>query len=139
MIQTLSLLVAKIESNNQPQALRFEPKFATSQIARDRCISAHKPAYMNNSTAEMICRTSWGLFQIMGENLYTVCGLGSPISHFMIDRDVQERAFFAFVRARGINYSIDELRTDEAKRINFARRYNGSSAYVANIKRELGI
>lgn len=139
MNMTLSQLVARIESNNQPQALRFEPKFATSQIARDRCISAHKPAYMNNSTAEMICRTSWGLFQIMGENLYTVCGLGSPISHFMIDRDTQERAFYAFVRARGINYSIEELRAEETKRVNFARKYNGSSAYVANIKRELGI
>lgn len=135
---TTSQLIARIESNNIPHALRFEPNFKPSQRAVDLCIAAHKPAYMNRATAEMICRTSWGLYQIMGENIYAMCGVSIPISRFMIDIETQERAFYAFLRNRQINFLPEELRTDENKRILFARRYNGSSAYAAKIKQVIG-
>lgn len=137
MTTTISQLVAQIESANIPYLIRFEPGFKPSQQAINNCIAAHKPGFMNRATAEMICCSSWGAFQIMGENLYTICEMQAPISHFLIDTDRQERAFFTFIRKRNIAYSVEQLRTDESLRVRFARVYNGSAAYAAKIKEAL--
>lgn len=132
MNTTLSQLIAQIESGNVPWAVRLEPAFKPSAPAINNCIAAHKPAYMNRATAEMICRCSWGTFQIMGENLYTICKVRVPVAHFMADDDAQLQAFHAHNKAKGIEYDLADMR-DEAKRVHFARRYNGSAAYAAKI------
>lgn len=137
MTATISQLVAQIESAGVPYLMRFEPKFSPSQQAINNCIAAHKPGFMNRATAEMICRTSWGLYQIMGENLYTICDVKRPISHYLIDTAMQEAAFITFLRKRNIAYSVEQLRTDESLRVRFAKVYNGSAAYAAKIKEAL--
>lgn len=132
MSRTLSQLIAQIESGDVPWAVRIEPAFKPSVQAINNCIAAHKPAYMNRGTAEMICRSSWGRYQIMGENLYTICKVRMPVAHFVADDDAQLQAFHAHNKAKGIDYDLADMR-DEAKRVHFARRYNGSAAYAKKI------
>lgn len=134
MITTLSQLVAQIESGNCAWAIRIEPGFKPSQLAIDNCIKAHKPAYMNRATAEMICRSSWGTYQIMGENLYTICKVNTPVAHFMASDVLQLKAFWSHNVAKKIDFTLDEIKRDESKRLLFARRYNGSATYAAKLQ-----
>jgi len=113
--------------------MRFEPNFKPSQLAIDNCIKAHKPAYMNRSTAEMICKTSWGTYQIMGENVFTICKHQFSIAEFLKFPDVQEMAYHAHNRAKGIDFTLAEVKGDVDKRNLFARRYNGSVKYAATL------
>lgn len=138
MISTISELVAKVESNGIPYAMRFEPKFTVSPQAVNNCIRAYKPLQISRATAEMICRTSWGKFQIMGENLYTVCAFASDVNHFMNSDADQEFCFQRFIEKRGINFTLEDIRQDAGKMSMFARRYNGSSEYAVTLKRAMG-
>lgn len=131
MSKTISQLVAQVESGNVPWAMRFEPAFKPSEQAINNCIKAHKPAYMNRTTAENICKTSFGAYQIMGENIYTVCKYGESIAQFLSSKFDQHTAFTRFIEARGINFSTEEILRDVDKRNLFARRYNGSTGYGA--------
>lgn len=134
---TLSQLVARVESNNCPQAVRHEPGFGkyVTATAIGNCIAAFKVqgAYMNKNTAREICKMSFGLYQIMGENLYTVCNIGMTVFDFVMNEDAQLVAFQKYCFSRKILYSLDEILHDKTKRENFALRYNGSRAYAETI------
>lgn len=138
MISIISELVAKVESNGIPYAMRFEPKFTVSPQAVNNCIRAYKPLQISRATAEMICLTSWGKFQIMGENLYTICGLQGDVNAFMSNEELQEACFQTFIEKRGINFTLEDIRQDAGKMNLFARRYNGSSEYAVTLKRAMG-
>jgi len=133
MKKLISQVVAQIESGNVPWVMRFEPAFKTSAEAKNKCIAAHKPGYMNQTTADSICRTSYGLYQIMGENIYTVCGFTGTIAQFLNDAHAQEACFYRFIERRGINFTVEEILRDVEKRNLFARRYNGSTAYAVKL------
>lgn len=134
MTMTTSELIAKIESGQCDHAMRFEPGFKPSQRAMENIKKAHAPAFMNFTTASTIAQISWGRFQIMGENIYTVCGYHGTIFDFINDSNAQEKAFNKFCAERGIVFSTEELKDSEDKRRLFARRYNGSYAYADKIK-----
>lgn len=138
-MKTISELIAKVESNGVQWAMRYEAHFKPSVAAINNCIAAHRPAFMSRSTAEMICKTSWGKFQIMGENLYTICGLKCDVNSYMCDADLQEETFFRFLEKRDINYSVEQLLADAGKMSKFARRYNGSTSYVKTLRIALGV
>lgn len=137
MSTTLSQLVAQVESGNCPQAVRHEPgftKYVTDRAVKN-CIAAakEKGAYMNRATAIELCKMSFGSYQIMGENLYTVCDIQMTVFDFVNDEDAQLRAFLRYCFSRKILYSLEEILTDKTKRENFALRYNGSRAYAATL------
>lgn len=137
MITTLSQLVAKVESANCAHALRHEPgftKYVTPQGIAN-CIAGHRPAYMNRTTAEMICKTSFGTYQIMGENIYTVCGFKRSIAEFFDSDAIQLACFQAFIKGRGINYTLEQIKESRELRERFARRYNGSVAYAETLRK----
>lgn len=136
---TISELIAKVESNNVQWAMRYEAHFKPSVAAINNCIAAHRPAFMSRSTAEMICKTSWGKYQIMGENLYTICGLKDSVNLYMSDADLQEETFFRFLEKRDINYTVEQILEDAGKMSKFARRYNGSTTYVKTLHIALGV
>lgn len=138
MIKTTSQLVAQIESGGIPYAMRYEAKFTPSPDAINKCIMSHKPAFMSRPTAEVICKTSWGVYQIMGENLYTICGLRTNLNVFINNTDLQEEMFQRFLEFRDINYTLADLQHDAGKLSKFARRYNGSSDYALKIKQTMG-
>ena len=131
MTITLSRLVAQVESDNQPQATRYEPGFAkyVTQRSIDAIKRAYKPAYMNDTTAKTLLMFSWGRHQIMGENLY-VLGLQVPLHVYQADDAQQESMFRAYCDSRNIAFSIFDLIGDENKRKTFARKYNGSELYA---------
>ena len=138
MITTISELGAKVESNGIPYAMPFEPKFTVSPQAVNNCIRAFKPLQISRATAEMICRTSWGRYQIMGENLYTICGLQCNVNEFMNSDLLQLDCFHTFIDKRGIYFTLEDIRQDPGKMNLFARRYNGSSEYAVTLKRAMG-
>ena len=133
MKKSISQLVAQVESNNVPWVMRYEPHFKPSAVAINNCIRAHAPGYMNRTTAEMICKTSWGLFQIMGENLYTVCKYQGSVSNLCTDELLQETLFQAFIKARKIDFTSTEIMGDIQKLHLFSKRYNGSLLYAEKL------
>lgn len=135
--EKLAKAVSRVESSGFPYAVRFESgmfanKVGNASPAEFACMRWNK---CNVITARMLCCTSWGLFQIMGFNLYDTLKLEVPIGSFLFDPETQERAFEDFVKLggfdpRNFDPSDDNLRT-------FARYYNGPGAvddYSAELK-----
>ena len=135
---TLFQLIAEIESGKCPYALRYEPLFEPSAFAVAKIKRAHRPAYMSDATARMVAQTSWGSVQIMGENIWTICEFDGTYQEFVNSYEAQERCFRNFLTARGIDYSVNELKQDPEKRARFARRYNGSTEYAKKIMNIIG-
>lgn len=130
MITTLSQLIAQVESANSIQALRFEPAFHPTTKNITACIAAHKPfGGMSYVTAEGLLAHSFGLYQIMGENIYDL-GYSGTILDWWNSADKQLDTFTKFCTNKGINYSLGEIVNDATKRLNFAKKYNGSAMYA---------
>lgn len=132
MTLTISKLVSQIESNNVPYAMRFEPGWRHDNNIITMVRQAHAPAYMNTTTAKTIMATSYGLYQIMGENIYRL-GYKKPINEFMNSPNDQLDIFNKFLSWRGIDYTVNEIFTNREKMEKFARRYNGSLAYIQTL------
>lgn len=132
MTLTISKLVSQIESNNVPYAMRFEPGWRHDSNIISAVRQAHAPAYMNTTTAKNIMSTSYGLYQIMGENIYRL-GYKKPINEFMNNPSEQLDIFNKFLVWRGINYTVEEIFSDRAKMEKFAKRYNGSLSYIQTL------
>lgn len=131
---TISRLVKQVESGNQIQAMRFEPGWKHDTNILPWIVQAHRPAYMNNTTARTIAATSWGLYQIMGENIYRL-GYRLPIMDYMHDEKAQDDMFRKFLIWRGIDYAVEEIMADADKMYKFARRYNGNAnEYAARLR-----
>lgn len=126
MITTLSQLIAQTESAGKISALRFEPKFKPSQTNVLKCAGFNK---VSVQTAEVICASSWGLYQLMGENLYSF-GYQGTILDFWKNPDLQLDYFNLHNKLRYIDFTLDEVITDPVKRTKFATRYNGSAMYA---------
>ena len=124
----LSDIIKQIESSNNPQAVRFEPLFyenlktKTNDHAILKIKEIHKCSYY---TALMIASTSWGLFQIMGYNLYFYGLTEKTVFDFLFDEAEQEEAFEKFIQIKKINFTVDELKQDIEKVRKFAKYYNG--------------
>lgn len=129
---TISRLVASAESNHVKHAMRFEPAWRHDNNITSLVRQAHAPAYMNSTTAKTIMATSYGLYQIMGENIYRL-GYKKPINEFMNNPEDQLDIFNKFLVWRGINYSVEEIFSDRTKMEKFAKRYNGSLSYVQTL------
>lgn len=133
MISTTSQLIALVESNNQPGALRFEPlwKYATDELCK-QCIRSH-PAFMNMTTARALCMFSYGKYQIMGSVLYEL-GYKGTLIDFQNSTTLQDAWFETFVNKRGIACELSDLAKYPQVRTTFARRYNGDAVgYAAKL------
>lgn len=124
MITNISQLIAQVESNGNINALRFEPAYHPDPRAFLPARTA-LPG-MSFQTYETILATSWGLYQIMGDNLYLL-GLKVPILEYWKDPDLQAVYFNRFCVGRNISYSLDEVLNDDKKRQDFAHHYNGNT------------
>jgi hypothetical protein len=139
---TLGTIIAWIESNDDTQALRFEPTvyqrihadlFADKIIANIRRI--HQCTY---ETAAVIYSTSYGKYQIMGNALYDPSFLNMPITFFdFVNKlSAQDTAFTRFVESHKIDFTPQQLlNVNNAQ--TFAIHYNGSPSYANNIKASL--
>lgn len=139
MVSTLSLatIIARVESSNNPSALRFEwLTFSGRMIANSASIEILKNIAKINDcsadTAKMIYSTSWGFFQIMGFALYGDLGYEQPVATYFEDHDAQYAMFAKFVQARNINYGVNELAASRLTRVKFGTVYNGDGEDYAN-------
>jgi L-lactate utilization protein LutB len=131
-INTLADLIALVESNGNPHAMRYEPKYNFNLKAADDLRSILKCSV---STATTICKTSWGKFQIMGDHLakwgylggYAKMWPGAFTSH----DDAQNRAFQEYCIKSRCNYTLEEVISSREKRADFAKKYNGPGNVVA--------
>lgn len=131
MIATLSELIARVESNNDSRALRYEPNYTPDT----RAFSILKTfnGSWSQSTMRICLASSWGKYQIMGDNLY-LQGLEMSLQAFWGSDVEQDAAFQRFIEARGIDFTLSQvIGTDDQYRLKFARRYNGSLGYADRI------
>lgn len=143
-MENLSLadIVSFIESRGRLSAIRFEPtvynKFVdpknvpkAAALIVARIVKANN---CSNSTAAMIYSSSFGKYQVMGFNIYADDDFTMPVGEFLGCQSAQDARFTAFLKRNGLgNYTGTQLAHDQAARLNFAIKYNGSIAYVNNI------
>ena len=124
----LSDVVAQVESNNNPLAMRFEEAAykANSPTAASH-LAIHRYAtggYVSLYTAHMIAYTSWGKYQIMGYNLYGKCGWQHPLADFLITDDAQIAMFRRFIAPKFSDVPFPTMAEHEL--LAFAKMYNGN-------------
>lgn len=140
-MQALSDVIATIESENNPFAVRYEPH----HIPRNFFVQSMQkacggPAACSAETARMFCMCSFGLYQIMGDGLIDLGLSVSPII-FMQSRQMQDAFFNEFCKKKGILYSVEQLK-DDATRYRFATYYNGPGnpkAYADRMAQMMGV
>lgn len=122
-INTLSDLVAQAESSCNPYCLRFEPGWVPNPAVVETISKLNR---CNLSTARIIAATSYGLYQIMGQNLYEL-GLLLPIGHFFGERWTQTKYFQKFITSRKIDITLEKFIQDKEAALNFCHHYNGNA------------
>ncbi len=139
---TLGMIIARIESHNNPQAMRFEPDMYARilpNVFTDPIIAHIKNIHdCSFHTATVIYSTSYGLYQIMGFNLFDPKGFNftSSLIDFCDNPIKQDAAFAHFVIEKKINFLPTEL-CDDANRQKFALAYNGNPLYAISITESL--
>ena len=140
----ISDITSLIESSHNPDAIRFEPSVydhltkgpglnnpAKKEIV-ETIIKVHGCSL---ETACMIFSTSFGLFQIMGENIYSVCDYKRSIGWFFSDNEAQEECFLAFLKSIGFPDGPDF--DDSNNLAKYALHYNGPGDIQAYCKKLL--
>ena len=135
--RALQDVIARIESSGNPFALRFEPAVYAGDVAPSvaaRIATLHGADY---ETGRVIAATSWGLFQIMGFNLWAgPHAYTGTLYEFCADTIAQRLAFETFLADRGMNFTLAELLGNANKLIAFAAAYNGDGIRYARAMRE---
>ncbi len=138
----LAAIIRNVESGCHLYAIRYEPGiFASLAQAESNAPLIQKIAGINAcdiKTAKIIFSTSYGLWQEMGFNIYSL-GYDLPILQFWQSQTDQRAIYDAFIIKNGVNFSWREMVADQMKMEEFARVYNGPGAvseYIAAMHRE---
>lgn len=134
---SLSDVIAWIESRGNPRAIRFEP-LVFSRLTTGAMTPAHaaivarivKIHACSIPTAQVIYSTSWGLYQLMGFNLYaddSVNCTAMNVVSFCETPLEQTRVFNEFVSREAIDYTPQHLAQEFVWRERFAAIYNGDT------------
>lgn len=154
MTITVAQVVAHVESGSALRAVRYEPAFERKlrvQVETDPSVAeafrrmrayfcrTNEVSYISEATAYMLCATSWGKYQILGWNLWTVPLLDVPLSAWLEDEGAQEVSMDAWDAVRlhvGVRRLFDSLSDAELQKL--ALRHNGNLNYVTKLKRAYG-
>ena len=130
----LARIIRQVESSNKISALRFEPVvFSGLSMSDSEKNLISRIAAVNTcsfNTARVIFSSSYGLYQIMGFNIYSL-GYTDTIWEFWHSESDQNQCFAEFLIRNRINLTWAELKQDRAKLLAFARVYNGPGDQVA--------
>lgn len=132
---TLAQLIAKCESNNDQFAVRFE------RLYHPKSDNVSKLAHQSRitfTTAEILCSMSFGYYQIMGDNLVSL-GLEGSIIEYCASPQLQDVFFNRYCTQNHCVYSLEEILTDQTKREDFAKKYNGPGNITAYSQRLLAM
>ncbi|MGC9115968.1 MAG: hypothetical protein ACP5HH_08285 [Fervidicoccaceae archaeon] len=136
---TLKEVIAYVESNNNPFALRYEESyFIKAEKKGNEKILNLIQAFnrCSKDTAKVIFATSFGLYQILGVNLYSICELKYSIGEFLCYKDLQDTAFFTFCKRRDIDIEKveNELRLISEKTKELERLKTNELDYFEKVK-----
>jgi len=138
--QALACVIKSIESGGNPHRPRFEYHAFMAwpwTPAYDRILEKHQ---CTRDTAQMIAATSWGAYQMLGVNVFDPAISGVDPDHlfaYVADAPMQNASFANFVKAKGIDWTLEELLGDPAKLQRFVTVWNGPAnvdAYAALIR-----
>lgn len=140
----LSDIIGWIESRGNPHAMRFEPgvfsRLTTGPMTPNHAAIVNRIVSIHGCsipTAQVIYSTSFGLYQLMGFNLFADESANSTdldVISFCTSSDEQTRIFNAFVSRETIDCTPDHLASSACMRTEFATVYNGNAiAYAAQI------
>lgn len=130
MITDISQLVAQAESSGRISAIRHEPAYRPDERAF-KLAKIYHPG-LSRTTYAMLLASSWGLYQIMGDNLFLL-GLKVSLLDYWKDADMQAVFFHKYCASRNIAFTLEEILTDLDRRRLFARKYNGSYEYAIRL------
>jgi hypothetical protein len=139
--QTLASVIKAIESGGSPHRPRFEYHAFMAwpwTPAYDRILAKHQ---CTRDTAQMIAATSWGAYQMLGVNIFDPAISGVDPDHlfaYVADASMQDASFANFLKAKGIDWTLQELLGDADRMQRFCERWNGpanTAAYAALIRR----
>ncbi len=128
----LSDVVAWVESGGNILAMRYEPLWIPQNASAVKASAV--AGYMDEATADMICKCSWGKYQIMGDNLYGPLGFKSTLFDLLSSPSLQLELFRKFIGLHGFNDApfLTMLPNDL---IRFAMAYNGSAVYADSLRK----
>lgn len=132
----LSDVVAQVESRNNPLAMRYEPAYQPSvrglRLTSDLAVNG----FIDRITAGVICKTSWGAYQIMGNNLYDLMDYRHTLFSFLSSPQKQLDIFIAFVQHAKFGFDNPTFtQLTNAELDAFAQYYNGSLVYAESLKK----
>ncbi|MGC9001298.1 hypothetical protein [Caldisericum sp.] len=132
-------VIAYVESNNNQFAIRYEESyFIKAEKKGNEKILNLIQAFnrCSKDTAKIIFATSFGLYQILGVNLYSICDLKYSIGEYLCNKDLQDTAFFNFCKRRDIDLEKveNELKSISEKVIEFERLKTNELDYFEKIK-----
>lgn len=138
---TLAQVVSEVESGGNQFAVRFERGIFNritnqgSSPCVDRIIRIHR---CSEDTARVIYSTSYGLYQIMGFNLYGKLSCTAPYMWgFLNDTVLQLKMFTEYLKLNNMDkLTVETLVSDPVALNNFSAAYNGPgnvNAYSAKI------
>lgn len=126
----LSDVIAENESSQNPLSMRFEITYNPSLNGIKNAQEYATAGYMDINTARMICQTSWGKFQIMGDNIYNLLNINITLLDYLSDKNnIQLNAFNMFIRHIGFTNCEYSMMSERDKE-KFAQAYNGSLQYI---------
>lgn len=138
MTVKLADVIAEVESGKRDSAIRFEAGLykawtAAPTPARDAIIREIVEIHdCSADTARMIACTSWGRYQLLGENLYSAFARCSVnVFTFVEVPDVQAQCLALFLTMKGINFTLENIIENQTMRENFIIGYNGPGAVDA--------
>jgi hypothetical protein len=125
-------VIKTVESANNQYAFRFEEKlYFLHRASKTNLSKILKRIKMlnqcSNETALMICATSWGLYQILGINIYGMCGYDKSIIDYLKKVDDQEKVFKVFCDIQKI-----DLDKTEKELINLTGQVNKNKNLFKN-------
>lgn len=130
-------IISTIESNAFLGAMRFEQAVYKTEAYETPYVRMRIKAnnFCSLDTARVISSTSWGMYQIMGFNLYEY-GYNSGIGKFLSSSKEQDRMFETFLHAKNLDAYLrtPDILNDPEKRKHFALMYNGGAAYANRIE-----
>lgn len=134
---TIARVIARIESSGNPYAYRFEPT-VYQNLSTGALLPAHaaivqsiqKIHNCSLASAEVIYSSSYGLYQIMGFNLWGQLCCCDNFGIYLADTDYQDDIFYRLLASMGLSQSVDQLASDPQARLQFAKIYNGSPVYA---------
>jgi len=130
----LSDVVAQVESSNCPGAIRYEPGYQPSALGIGQAARFATGSWMDNATAQIIAKTSFGRFQIMGDNLYNAMQYTGTIWDFVAWPAKQLEIFNLFIQ-RGKFKDAPFAGLVKSELDAFALYYNGARVYADSLVR----